>query len=46
MAAMECSHAKIEVSLHHAEALMGHVETIHSVFWATKNRSIAYYTVS
>jgi len=46
MAAKECSHAKIEVSLHHAEALLGHVEAIHSVFWATKNRSIAYYTVS
>ncbi len=46
MAAKECSYAKVELSLHHAEALMGHIETIHSIFWATKNRDVGYYTAS
>lgn len=45
-AAKECSYAKVEVSLHHAEALMGHIEKIHELFWATKGRDVAYYTAS
>lgn len=44
MAAKECSYAKVECSLHHAEALMGHIEKIHGIFWATKNREVVYYT--
>ncbi len=46
LAAKECSYAKTEVSLHHAEALMGHIEKIHNIFWATKNRAVPYYTAS
>ena len=45
-AAKECSYAKVELSLHHAEALMGHIEKIHGIFWATKGRDVAYYTAS
>jgi nickel superoxide dismutase len=45
-AAKECSYAKVELSLHHAEALMGHIEKIHTIFWATKGRDVAYYTAS
>ena len=45
-AAKECSYAKVECSLHHAEALMGHIEKIHNIFWATKGRDVAYYTAS
>lgn len=45
-AAKECSYVKVEVSLHHAENLMGHIEKIHQLFWATKNRDVAYYTAS
>ena len=45
-AAKECSYAKVELSLHHAEALMGHIEKIHGIFWATKNRDVTYYTAS
>ncbi len=46
MAAKECSYAKVECSLHHAEALMGHIEKIHGIFWATKKRDVTYYTAS
>ncbi|MFT5455825.1 MAG: nickel superoxide dismutase [Myxococcota bacterium] len=45
-AAKECSYAKVELSLHHAEALMGHIEKIHGIFWATKGRDVPYYTAS
>jgi nickel superoxide dismutase len=45
-AAKECSSVKVEVSLAHAEALMGHIEKIHNLFWAIKGRDIAYYTAS
>jgi nickel superoxide dismutase len=45
-AAKECSYAKVELSLHHAEQLMAHIERIHTVFWATKNRDVTYYTAS
>ncbi len=45
-AAKECSHAKVEVSLDHAEALMCHVERIHDIFWTLKNREVTYYTAS
>ena len=46
MATKECSYAKVECSLHHAEALMGHIEKIHGIFWSTKGRDVAYYTAS
>lgn len=45
-AAKECSAVKVELSLGHAEALMGHIEKIHKLFWATKDRDVAYYTAS
>ena len=43
-AAKECSYAKVEVSLEHAENLMGYIEQIHNLFWSTKNRDVTYYT--
>ena len=46
MATKECSYVKVELSLHHAEALMGHIEKIHNIFWATKGREVGYYTAS
>ena len=45
-AAKECSYAKVEVSLHHAQNLMNYIEQIHGIFWATKNRDVTYYTAS
>ena len=45
-AAKEASYVKVELSLHHAEALMAHIENIHRIFWSTKNRAVAYYTAS
>lgn len=45
-AAKECSYVKVECSLHHAEALMAHIEKIHKIFWDIKGRDIAYYTAS
>ena len=43
-AAKECSYVKVELSLEHANNLMGHIEKIHNIFWATKSRDVAYYT--
>ena len=45
-AAKECSYVKVEVSLEHAEAMMGHIEKIHDLFWSAKNRDVPYYTAS
>lgn len=45
-AAKLCSAAKVGVSLADAEALMGAIENIHNIFWATKNRSVAWYTAA
>ena len=44
-AAKACSAVKVEVDAQHAEELMAAVEEIHKIFWATKGRDIAYYTV-
>ena len=44
-AAKACSAVKVEVSAQHAEELMEAVEEIHKIFWASKGRDIAYYTV-
>jgi nickel superoxide dismutase len=45
-AAKLCSAVKVEVSLDHANELMAAIENIHNIFWATKNRDVAYYTAS
>ncbi len=45
-ATKECSSVKVECNLAHAEAMMGHIEKIHEIFWATKGRDVAYYTAS
>jgi nickel superoxide dismutase len=45
-AAKLCSACKVEVSLQHAEELMATVEKIHNIFWATKDRSVAFYKAS
>ena len=45
-AAKLCSAVKVEVSAVHAQELMDAVKEIHEIFWATKNRDIAWYTAS
>ena len=45
-AAKLCSAVKVGVSLEDAEALMAAIENIHNIFWATKNRDVAWYTAS
>jgi nickel superoxide dismutase len=45
-AAKLCSAVKVNVSLEDAEALMDAIKEIHKIFWATKNRDVAYYTAS
>ncbi|MDE0882771.1 MAG: superoxide dismutase, Ni [Myxococcota bacterium] len=41
-----CSTVKVEVSATHAGELMDAVKEIHTIFWATKGRDIAWYTAS
>jgi nickel superoxide dismutase len=45
-AAKLCSSVKVEVSLEHANELMDAVKEIHEMFWATKDRDVAWYTAS
>ena len=45
-AAKLCSACKVEVSQQHAEELMAAVEKIHNMFWATKDRDVAWYKAS
>jgi nickel superoxide dismutase len=45
-AAKLCSSCKVEVSVEHAEQLMECVKYIHGIFWATKDRDVAWYTAS
>ena len=45
-AAKTCSYVKVEVSEVHAQELMDAVKEIHELFWATKNRDVAWYTAS
>lgn len=45
-AAKLCSTVKVEVSAVHAQELMDAVQEIHTIFWATKGRDIAWYTAS
>jgi len=41
-----CSSVKVEVSATHAAELMEAVKEIHTIFWATKGRDVAWYTAS
>lgn len=41
-----CSACKVEVSQQHAEELMAAVEKIHKMFWATKDREVAFVKAS
>lgn len=43
-AAKLCSACKVEVNLDNANALMAAIEKIHGIFWATKDRDVAWYT--
>ena len=45
-AAKLCSACKVEVSLQHATELLEAVQKIHDIFWATKDRNVAWYTAS
>ncbi len=45
-AAKLCSACKVEVSLDHANELMAAIKEIHDIFWASKNREVAWYTAS
>ena len=45
-AAKLCSAVKVEVSAEHAAELMDAVKAIHTLFWATKNREVQWYTAS
>jgi nickel superoxide dismutase len=45
-AAKLCSACKVEVSLDSANKLMDAVKQIHSIFWKSKGRDIAWYTAS
>lgn len=45
-AAKLCSATKVEVSLEHATELMDAVKEIHGIFWASKDRDVAWYTAS
>ena len=45
-AAKLCSAVKVEVNLEHAQELMDAIKEIHTIFWATKERSVEFYTAS
>ena len=45
-AAKLCSAVKVEVSAVHAQELMDAIKAIHDLFWATKDRDVAWYTAS
>ncbi|MBD2425791.1 superoxide dismutase, Ni [Phormidium sp. FACHB-1136] len=45
-AAKLCSACKVEVSAQHAAELMEAIQKIHGMFWATKNRDVAWFTAS
>lgn len=45
-AAKLCSAVKVEVNLEHAQELMDAIKEIHTIFWATKGRSVDWYTAS
>ena len=39
-----CSACKVELSIDHANDLLGHVKKIHDLFWSVKGREIDWYT--
>ena len=39
-----CSACKVELSIEHANDLLGHVKKIHDLFWSVKGREIDWYT--
>lgn len=41
-----CSACKQEVSLEHAQELMDNIKQVHEIFWATKDKQVAWYTAS
>ena len=41
-----CSACKQEVSLEHAQELMDNIKKVHEIFWATKDKQVAWYTAS
>jgi nickel superoxide dismutase len=45
-AAKLCSACKVEVSQEHANELMEAIQKIHTMFWATKDRDVNWYTAS
>lgn len=45
-AAKLCSACKVGVDLDNANALMDAIKEIHEIFWATKDRAVAWYTAS
>jgi nickel superoxide dismutase len=45
-AAKLCSSVKVEVSAQHAQELMDAVKEIHDLFWASKGRTVDWYTAS
>lgn len=45
-AAKLCSSCKVEISSQHADELLEAVQKIHEMFWATKERDVAWYKAS
>ena len=45
-AAKLCSAVKVEVSLEKAEELLETINQVHTIFWATKDRDVPYYTAT
>lgn len=41
-----CSACKQEVSLEHAQELMDNIKQVHEIFWATKDKDVAWFTAS
>ena len=39
-----CSSCKTEVSIEHANELMDNIKQVHTIFWKTKGRDVAWYT--
>ena len=39
-----CSACKVELSIDHANDLLGHVKKIHNLFWSVKGREVDWYT--
>ena len=41
-----CSACKQEVSLEHAQELLDNIKKVHEIFWATKDKDVAWYKAS